>query len=741
MQALIVTIVVLVLLPFVVLLLTWICGVRYIPHNRVGIIEKLWSPKGSLREGQIVARNGEAGFQTDLLRGGLHFGFFPWQYSIHRDPLVTIAEGKIGYVYARDGAPLSPMQTLASVVDSNSFQDAPAFLTNGGQRGRQRAILREGVYAINLALFVVISEDLVYIGPIRDKDEKTYQDWQQQLHGLRGFEPVLIGYGTASVASDRDNAPHAGGSERDPQNVLQTNDTIGIITVQDGTPITSGEIIAPEVAPRDGVDHHYFQDTEAFLALGGKRGKQLQVLTDGTFFINRWFATVELRSKTLIPIGFVGVVVSYYGNKGEDTTGTTFRYGEQVESGRRGVWREALPPGKYALNPYALKVELVPTVNFVLRWITGQMEQHQYDKDLTSIELITADGYEPVLPLSLVLHIDYEKAPSVVQRFGDVRRLISQTLDPILTAYFRDVAQSSAMLDLLTHREEIQNRATAELGRRFKDYDINCVAVLIGRPESKVAAGPGASDPIERLFDQLRQRRLAEEQKATFAKQQDAAAKLRELNEAQAAAEKQTELTQTRIDIEVSANKGESQLAEAQRLAKRDIARAEGESRSRAIQAQGDREAAISRAEGESRSRELIGKGEGARIESQGKGEASRIAQIGLSEAAVNLQKIRAYGDPRLYALNLVSDQFAKSAQPIVPERVFIMGGGKDGEGNVDTGSVNLLSQLLGLILSEKAGIGVTEKSPGLESLEKFAEEITKHATEPKVEAGNGKQN
>ena len=89
-----------------------------------------------------------------------------------------------------------------------------------------------------------------------------------------------------------------------------------------------------------------------------------------------------------------------------------FRYGEQVEAGERGVWKRALPPGKYALNPYALRVELVPTVNFVLRWITGQVEAHQYDKDLTSLDLITADGYEPMLPLSLVLHIDYEKAPS-----------------------------------------------------------------------------------------------------------------------------------------------------------------------------------------------------------------------------------------------------------------------------------------------------------------------------------------
>jgi uncharacterized membrane protein YqiK len=334
------------------------------------------------------------------------------------------------------------------------------------------------------------------------------------------------------------------------------------------------------------------------------------------------------------------------------------------------------------------------------------------------------------LPLSLVLHIDYEKAPRVVQRFGDVKRLITQTLDPILTAYFRDVAQSSSMLDLLTHREEIQKRATEELGRRFVDYDINCVAVLIGRPESEV--GPDKVDPIERLFDQLRQRRLAEEQKATFLKQEEAAARLKALNEAQATAAKQTELTQTHIDIEVAANKGEAALAEAQRLAKRDIARAEGESQSRAIQAQGDRQAAIARAEGESRSKELLGKGEGARIEQTGKGEASRIAQIGLSEAAVNLQKIRAYGDPRLYALNLVSDQFAKSTQPIVPERVLIMGGGKE-----DIGSVNLLNQLLALLLSEKAGIGVTDKMPGIDQLEKFTDEMTKSMSQPPP-AGNG---
>src|SRR5262249_7651240 len=192
---------------------------------------------------------------------------------------------------------------------------------------------------------------------------------------------------------------------------------------------------------------------------------------------------------------------------------------------------------------------------------------------------------------------------------------------------------------------------------------------------------------------------LAEEQKETFAKQEEAAVRLKELNHARAAAEKQTELTQTGIDIEVAANKGEAQLAEAQRLAKRDVARAEGESSSQ----------------------ELLGKGQGG-----------RIAQIGLSEAAVFLQKIRAYGDPRLFALNLVADQFTKSAQPLVPERLLLVGGAKDGESKTDFSSVSTLGQLLTLLLAEKAGIGITEKSQDLEELEKFTAELTKKMAEDK---------
>src|SRR5262249_1084147 len=255
-----------------------------------------------------------------------------------------ISESKVGYVYARDGSPLPPSQTLGRIIDCNHFQDARAFLEHEGQRGRQRAILREGVFAINLALFVVVTEDKVFAGPVGDRDGQKYGDWQGQLKEIDGFNPVVVGYGGQQVATASE--PAVGGADV----TMTPRDTVGVGTVPDGPSIESGEIIAPE--GRAAVpDHNYFHGPGTVLVLGRRRGQQLQVLTDGTFFINRWFATVEVRPKTLIPIGYVGVVVSYYGRKGKDVTGEGFRYGEQVEPGERGVWKQALPPGKYPVNP------------------------------------------------------------------------------------------------------------------------------------------------------------------------------------------------------------------------------------------------------------------------------------------------------------------------------------------------------------------------------------------------------
>jgi uncharacterized membrane protein YqiK len=614
--------------PAIALLFAY-CAVRHIPNNSVGIIEKLWSGSGSLDEGQLIATDGRAGYQADILRGGVHVGYWRWQYRVHKLPLVTIKQGCLGYVFARDGVPLDSGQTLGRVVDCNNFQDAEKFLKAGGQKGRQRLILREGVYAINLAQFYVLTQDGVYhVG----HDRGTLEGWQSALKGIDGFYPVVIGAQT---------------------------DNIGIVTCHDGPSLASGELIAPPVGLSKGDPnfHNNYQDTEAFLRAGGRRGRQYAPLTDGTYFINRWFATVELIDKKIVPIGFVGVVVSYYGLVGHDLSGTDFRHGERVQEGERGVWAKPLGPGKYPFNTYAGSVVLVPTTNFVLHWITGKSEGHKYDESLRSIDLVTKDAYEPTLPLSVVVHIDYEKAPSVIQRFGDVKQLITQTLDPMLSAYFRDVAHRRSMLELIHERDLIQKEAREELKRKFLAFDIECVDVLIGKPETASADGK-----IETLLDQLRQRQLATEQIETFARQQQAAAKRQELNDAQAKADMQVELSQSKVQIDVITNQAEANLSKTRKEAEQTIILAEADSRRRSL---------------------------------EGQGESERVRRIGQSEAQVLLKKVASFGDPRLYAMSLVSEFLSKSQQPIVPRQVFTSNG--------DT-EAGVLGTLLRIVTAEKIG-------------------------------------
>jgi uncharacterized membrane protein YqiK len=660
------------------LALLYSIGVRYIPNNRVGIVEKLWSFKGSVPAGGILAQHGEAGIAANVLRGGIHFGIWRWQYRIHRVPLVTIPQGKLAYVYARDGEPLSASQTLGRVIESNNFQDAKAFLaggTIGGQRGRQRAILREGVYAINLALFVVITEDFVYQLEVQGKREsEKLSDWQKELAVVNGFDPIVIG------------APMQATDALKPEQTIMV-DSIGIVTIHDGPSLSPGEIIAPSVGA-DSAEQHYhnnFQDPEAFIRAGGKRGRQYVPLTDGTYFINRWFASIQMMPKTIVPIGYVGVVVSYYGPIGTDISGEGFRHGERVARGERGVWEKPFGPGKYPFNTYAGQIVFVPTTNFVLHWISGKTEAHRYDENLNSIELVTKDAYESKLPLSVVVHIDYQKASAVIQRFGDVKRLITQTLDPMLSAFFRDVAHRQTMLELLHDRDKIQQEAKSELQRRFAEFDIQCVDVLIGKPDTAEAGGK-----IEQLLEQLRTRQLSIEQLETYERQRDAAERLRSLKEAEAIAAKQPELTASHVQIQIATNQADAELAKARKQAERAIVIAEAnleKSKRRAEQT-------VVTAKARSQRRELAGKGESA-----------RLLQIGESEAVVLAKKIRGFGDPRLYAISLMADKMSKSRQPLlVPDRMFVSGsnGGSPG---------GLMGTLLNLLMAEKSGVGILSEA------------------------------
>jgi uncharacterized membrane protein YqiK len=632
------------------LLIFKLLGLRVINSDEVAVVEKWWSMKGSLKDA-IIALHGEAGYEPNLLRGGIHFKSV-LMYKIHKYPLITIPQGQIAYLFARDGMPLAPTQTLGKVVaEANNFQNVTGFLQNGGQRGPQRAILREGTYAINLAQFIVITpSDLKAIFNGSKQERAELLSMQQTLAARDAFRPVVIMGNSGEGTSE--------------------SDLMGIVTVHDGVPLQEGEIIASSV----GEGHASFQDPEKFLELGGRRGKQIQVLTDGTYYINRLFATVEFRPKTVVPIGFVGVVVSFFGAEGVDTTGADYRHGELVGPGCKGVQEKPLMAGKYAFNTDAGKVVLVPTTNIILKWNKSEVGDHKYDENLTEVDIITKDAFEPSLPLSVVMHIDYKQAPWVIQRFGDINMLVNQSLDPLVSAYFKDVAQTKTLIELIQERSAIRERAVTEMKDKFQKYNLQLEEVLIGTPKTS------ASDvQIENILTQLRERQIAEEKKVTYQKQQSAAESEKSLREAQATAEQQSFLTKSKIQIEIEGNSGAALASKAEQEANQIVA---------------------------------LAKANASKIKMEGEAQASMETNVGLAKAQAIDAQVKAYGGAEYRVIQEVADKLTdaikNSKVDIVPKTVVNMGGGSGSQDNSGSNnSSTIMDTLLKFITLDKLGVSL----------------------------------
>src|SRR6516225_11602697 len=137
--------------------------------------------------------------------------------------------------------------------------------------------------------------------------------------------------------------------------------------------------------------------------------------------------------------------------------------------------------------------------------------------------------------------------------------------------------------------------------QKFRDFDIECVDVLIGKPDTAEAGGK-----IETLLEQLRVRQLSIEQLETYERQRASADKLRMLNEAQAQAAMQTQLTNSRVQIQIAESQGEADLARARKQAEQTVVNAEAELARSRRQA----EQIVITAQAESQKQVLAGKGE-----------------------------------------------------------------------------------------------------------------------------------
>jgi len=555
-------------------------GFLTVGEDQVGIVTKNISMK-NLPAGQVIATNGEAGIQAKTLSPGLHLFYYPFIYEVQKVPLVTIAPGKLGLVSAIDGKQLTNEQILAKPVDSNHFQDALAFLSNGGEKGKQMAMLTAGKYRINTALFNVQITDVTQI-------------------------PA---------------------------------DTIGIVTTYDGQSLSEGEIAGKQIP-----DHNNFQDIQIFLKAGGKRGLQEQVILSGSWNLNPWFVSVQGEKMVNVPIAHVGVVTSYVGKAHEDISGESFKHGDLVNPGHKGVWATPLYPGLHPINTKTTKVELVPTANVVLNWATNRNEAHQLDKNLSSITVRSKDGFSYNLDVSVVIHVGAKEAARVISRMGSMLGLISQVLEPTIGNYFRNSAQEYAALDFLKTRSEMQKKAAEYVHAALKQYDVEAVDTLIG----------DIVLPAELLTTQT-ERKLAEEMKLTYEIQETSQKQKESLN-------KQTAITQMQASIVAS----EQGVKIAQLEAEQKVKAAEGDTKV---------------AEQQALQKIRLAEGDAAQIQKKAFAEAEGIKAKGNAQAEAYKNGVSAMGEGNFTLLETMTTM-AKEKMKIIPDLMINGGGSSGGAGN-----------------------------------------------------------
>ena len=269
--------------------------------------------------GRVVATEGEVGIQADVLKPGLHLIKFPFERVVRKVPLIDIGADEMGIIEAVDGEPMPPGRIFApdrAQNAHNNFQDPIAFIKRGGVKGIQLRTLPPGLWPIHPYLF-------------------------------------RVSVAKATVV---------------PQG------KVGVITAADGGPLDPGRLLGKAIT-----EHRNFQDAEQFIASGGQKGPQVDILTPGVYRILTQSAaieggsdvkpglfTVRLFDATVVNENQIGLVEALDGAplnprdyvaesfEGHDN----FQDGHEFigKKGQRGPQKDILLPGTYYINPLLFKV-------------------------------------------------------------------------------------------------------------------------------------------------------------------------------------------------------------------------------------------------------------------------------------------------------------------------------------------------------------------------------------------------
>jgi uncharacterized membrane protein YqiK len=636
------------------------------------------------QDGEAFLRNGgQKGQQLAILPPG-EYQINPNLFVIEIKNATMIDEAEVGVVESVAGMPCAVGRIFAEPVECDCFQDADAFLRNGGQKGPQIMILPPGSYRINSSLFRVERVPVTVI-------PNGHIGLVTAMDGARTPEGSLLGRKFEGHSNFENGHAFilAGGQKGHQIDVLMPGtyrintslfhisavvpwthigpEAVGIVTVLEGRPIMdAAKIAADEIS----LEHHNnFQNAAAFLAAGGQKGLQIPVLRSGNYAINPWFAAIEQVPMVEVKIGECAVVTSFVGEEGEDTTSADVN-AKIVRNGKKGIWADPLGPGKHPINTHVCKVDKVPTTQILLNWADNESSAHKLDSNLKTITLRTADAFNVSMDVSVIIHIAMADAPKVVANLGSVDNMISQVLEPAISSHFRNAAQSVKALDLYTKRAELQGRAKEHIQSVLRIHHI----------ESKDTMIADVVLPAE-LTRTVTDRQIAEQEKITFVTQKQAQEERRLLENATAQANMQPKVVESERGVEVSKN-----------LANAEIERSTGEARAIEIRAEGSAKATRLKAGADAEATKVTATAEAEAIEKKGLAQARVILEQGKSNAESYKLQVNTMGSEVFGRIQVV-EKISAAKLKLIPD-VYIGGGGSAGGGGSEQNGLMSLALL-----------------------------------------------
>jgi regulator of protease activity HflC (stomatin/prohibitin superfamily) len=633
-----------VLVAILILIYIILKSLKSIGPTEVGLVNKRFS-FSKLSEDNPIAFDGEAGYQEELLMPGLRFKLWPI-YVIEKHPWVQVPAGEIGVVIAQVGNPL-PIGAKSAIYkkEFGNFSRVKAFIEKGGQKGVQRPVLPPGsLMPIHPVGFLVITKKQVYGIPVspelRNLAGKRSASLTPEIFGLK---PTQLNVVLIEPRLD---------DER------RSVDVVGIVTVNDGDPLSAGDIasrlggfedisklesdpstsdlsLMETILGNKNTVHNNYQDFQAFIDHGGRIGLQHDPLLYGVYNLNPFLVNVEIAPMLVIEQGQVAVIKSYVGLPSQDTSGEEFKFGSIVRPGHRGIWREALRTGKYPLNSHCYKAEIVPTAILNLNWADASSQAHNLDQNLKQIVAKSREGFVFKIDLQVQIHIPDTQASKVISMVGSVRNLVNEVLQAAVGNHFRDKLQSMPAISFIEKRNEIQTAATEYIEGKLKDYRVETRGVYI-------------QDVVlpDELVQVLTQREIANQEIQTYKKKEEAQQQRITTEKAKGTADMQAELAKSSVNVDIKKN--EAQQVKIQ-------------------------------AEAYQYKREAEGRGDSYYVSETGKARGAEIEAVGLARAKAAEELRKAVGEQGTTLVNAI-DALMKGDKKVIPD-ILVAGGGRSIDG------------------------------------------------------------